>query len=68
MWGGAARIWQDEVGWAGTGLGRRKCIRLIARDETAEVELALSPLTAFEEAWAALQQAGTTAVGSQLLS
>src|SRR5215469_1656202 len=55
---GTARMWRDEVGWAGTALGRRECIRLVGRDETAEVELALSPLSDFEEVWAALRLAG----------
>jgi hypothetical protein len=56
-----ARMWRDEVGWAGSALGRRECIHLLGRDETAEVELALSPLSSFEEAWAALHQAGVVA-------
>ena len=51
-------MWRDEVGWAGTALGRRECIHLVGRDETAEVELALSPLSNFEEVWAALRRAG----------
>jgi hypothetical protein len=53
-----ARMWRDEVGWAGTALGRRECIHLVGHDETAEVELALSPLSNFEEVWAALRRAG----------
>jgi hypothetical protein len=60
-----ARMWRDEVGWAGTGLGRRECIRLVGRDETGEVELALSPLSGFGEVWAALGQAGIAVVSSQ---
>jgi hypothetical protein len=60
-----ARMWRDEVGWAGTGLGRRECIRLVGRDETGEVELALSPLPGFGEVWAALGQAGIAVVSSQ---
>jgi hypothetical protein len=43
------RMWRDEAGWAGSALGRRECIHLVGRDETAEVELALSPLSNFEE-------------------
>jgi hypothetical protein len=53
-----ARMWRDEVGWAGTAFGRRECIHLVGRDQTAEVELALSPLSNFEEVWAALRRAG----------
>jgi hypothetical protein len=56
-----ARMWRDEVGWAGSALGRRECIHLVGRDETAEVELALSPVPSFEEAWAAFHQAGVVA-------
>lgn len=60
-----ARMWRDEVGWAGSGLGRRECIHLVGRDETAEVELALSPLSNVEEVWAALGRAGVVAAGSE---
>ena len=56
-----ARMWRDEVGWAGSALGRRECIHLVGRDETAEVEFALSPLSNVEEAWAALGRAGVAA-------
>jgi hypothetical protein len=59
------RMWRDEVGWAGTALGRRECIHLVGRDETAEVELALSPVSNLEEAWAALCRAGIVAAGSE---
>ena len=60
-----ARMWRDEVGWAGSALGRRECIHLVGRDETAEVELALSPLANFAEAWAALRQAGIVAASPE---
>src|SRR5262249_57918952 len=46
-------------------VGRRECIHLVGRDETAEVELALSPLSDFEEVWAALRRAGTLAASSE---
>jgi hypothetical protein len=62
---GTTRMWRDQVGWAGSALGRRACIHLAGRDETAEVELALSPLSDFEDVWAALRQAGIAAAGSQ---
>ena len=60
-----ARMWRDEVGWAGSALGRRECIHLVGRDETAEVELALSPLSNVEEVWAALRRAGIVAASSE---
>jgi hypothetical protein len=60
-----ARMWRDEVGWAGSAFGRRECIHLVGRDETAEVELALSPLSNFEEVWAALRRAGIVAVSPE---
>jgi len=60
-----ARMWRDKVGWAGTALGRRECIHLVGRDETAEVELALSPVSNFEEVWAALRRAGIDAASSE---
>jgi hypothetical protein len=59
-----ARMWPDEVGWAGSALGSRECIHLVGRDETAEVELALSPLSDFGEAWDALRRAGVVAASS----
>jgi len=59
------RMWRDEVGWAGSALGRRECIHLVGRDETGEVELALSPLSDFEEVWAALRRAGTVGPSSE---
>jgi hypothetical protein len=62
---GTARMWRDEVGWAGTALGRRACIHLVGRDETAEVEVALSPLSDVGDVWAALRRAGIAAAGSQ---
>jgi hypothetical protein len=59
------RMWRDEVGWAGSALGRRECIHLVGRDQTAEVELALSPLSNLEEVWAAVRRAGIVAAGSE---
>ena len=59
------RVWRDEVGWAGSALGRRECIHLVGRDETAEVELALSPLSNVGEVWAALRRAGVVAASSE---
>ena len=61
---GTARMWRDEAGWAGTAVGRRACIHLVGRDETAAVELALSPLSDVEDAWAALRRAGIAAASS----
>jgi hypothetical protein len=60
-----AKMWRDEVGWAGTALGRRECIHLVGRDDTGKVELALSPFSNFEEVWAALRRAGIVASGSE---
>lgn len=50
-----ATMWRDRVGWAGTRLGRKDCIRLQFGDA---VELALTPDSGVEEAWEALIQAG----------
>jgi hypothetical protein len=60
-----ARMWRDEVGWAGSAIGRRECIHLVGRDETGEVELALSPVSNFEEVWGALRRAGIVATNSE---
>lgn len=59
-----ARMWRDEIGWAGSALGRRECIHLAGRDENTEVELAITPLASPGEAWAALRRAGIAAAAS----
>jgi hypothetical protein len=56
----AATMWRDRIGWAGTPLGRRDCIRLQFGDP---VELALTPELGVEEAWQALISAGVRPTG-----
>jgi hypothetical protein len=48
----------DSVGWAGTPVGRRKCVRLLGHDPGCAVDLAISPDADFDEAWQALIDAG----------
>jgi hypothetical protein len=48
----------DRVGFGGTGIGRRECIRLLGQDDGCGVDLAISPETGIESAWEALVQAG----------
>jgi hypothetical protein len=48
----------DRVGWAGTPLGKRDCIRLKGHDEGCGVDLAISPETGIDPAWQALVDAG----------
>ena len=55
----AATMWRDRIGWAGTPLGRRDCIRLRFDDP---IELALTPDSGVEEAWQALVNAGVRPV------
>ena len=48
-------MWHDRIGWAGTPLGRKDCIRLRF---DGPIELALTPDSGVEEAWQALVNAG----------
>jgi hypothetical protein len=49
-------MWRDRVGWAGTPLDRRECIRL--RSDHEAVEVAVSPDSGIEGTWNALLQVG----------
>jgi hypothetical protein len=52
----------DRIGWSGTPIGKRDCIRLEGIDATGKVELAVSPVGAsIQDAWNALLSAGATA-------
>jgi hypothetical protein len=54
-----ARMWLDKVGWAGTPLGSKACIRVAGRDQRSRrVELALSPRDGLNNAWQALLSSG----------
>ena len=53
-----SRMWIDSVGWAGTPLGRRECIRLCAGEQRSAVDLALYPDAGIEQTWRALLTAG----------
>lgn len=48
----------DRVGWAGTPLGRRKCIRISGRDRDRPIEVAISPESDINETWQALIDSG----------
>lgn len=57
-------MWHDEIGWAGTALGQRECIHLLGKDETSEVELALTAIENLGATWAALVQSGVQVAGA----
>lgn len=54
----SATMWLDEIGWAGTRLGRKECIHVAAEHEGRSVELALSPRDGLDDAWQALLASG----------
>ena len=54
-----ATMWADEVGWGGTPLNRKRCIRLTGgTPQDGQIDVALSPHDDFNGAWHALIQAG----------
>lgn len=56
-----ATMWLDKVGWAGTPLGSKVCIRVIGRDQRGrQIEFALSPRDGVQKAWKALLDCGVT--------
>jgi len=55
------RMWIDKVGWAGTPLDRKECIRLRAGEGGDTVDLALYPDAGIEPTWQAFLSAGVTA-------
>ena len=56
-----AAMWLDDVGWAGTPIGRKRSIHIAGRDQAGgQVELALSLRDGLEQAWQALLNSGVT--------
>jgi len=55
------RMWIDHVGWGGTALNRRRCIRLCSGNGGNGVDLAVSPDAGIEPTWQAFLEAGVTA-------
>jgi hypothetical protein len=54
-----ATMWLDKVGWAGTPIDRKECIRVAGRDQKGRrVELALTPVDGLQQAWQAFLNAG----------
>jgi hypothetical protein len=56
--GPESRMWIDKVGWAGTPLGRKECIRLCGWEDGTAVDLALYPDAGIEQTWSAFLTAG----------
>ena len=57
-----ATMWRDRVGWAGTPVNRKDCIRVAAHDKRGRrIEFALTPQDGLENAWQALVDSGVTA-------
>lgn len=58
-------MWLDRIGWAGSFIAKRDCIRVDGTDLNGKVELAVSPLgVPIEDAWNALIRAGATPITS----
>jgi hypothetical protein len=56
-----ATMWLDKVGWAGTPLGSKACIRVAGRDQRGRhIEFALNPRDGLQNAWQALVDSGVT--------
>ena len=56
-------MWIDRIGWAGSPIAKRDCIRLDGNDLNGKIELAVSPRDVpIEDAWNALLHAGATPV------
>jgi hypothetical protein len=56
-------MWIDRIGWAGSPIAKRDCIRLVGADLNGKVELAVSPRDVpIEDAWNALLHAGATPI------
>lgn len=56
-------MWMDRIGWAGSPIAKRDCIRLDGADLNGKVKLAVSPRDVpIEEAWNALIAAGATPI------
>ena len=52
----------DHLGWGGTAIAERECIRLSGHDASGLVEAAISPSRPIGEAWQALLLAGVQPV------
>jgi hypothetical protein len=52
----------DHIGWGGTTIAERECIRLSGHDASGLVEAAISPRRPIGEAWQALLRAGVQPV------
>jgi len=52
----------DHIGWGGTPIAKRECIRLSGHDASRLVEAAISPRGPIGEAWQALLRAGVQPV------
>lgn len=56
-----AEMWLDKLGWGGTPLGAKACIRIVGRDQRSRhIDLALSPRDGLQKAWEALVHSGVT--------
>ena len=56
-----AVMWLGRVGWAGTLVNRKDCIRVAASDKRGRrIEFALSPEEGLQRAWQALADSGVT--------
>lgn len=52
---------RDRVGWGGTPLGRKDCIRMLHGRGLSAIEVAITPEGGIDETWRALLAAGVRA-------
>jgi len=48
----------DKIGWAGSPIDKKECIRIVGHTGRRRMELAVTPDTGLQEAWQALLDAG----------
>lgn len=56
------KMWKDIVGWGGTPIARKPCIRLLSGEGRLRIDVALTPEVGIDAAWRALQEAGVAEV------
>jgi len=56
-----SKMWRDSVGWGGTPIARKACIRLLSGEGRMRIDVALTPEVGIEATWLALDEAGVAA-------
>lgn len=53
-----SKMWKDHVGWGGTPIAQKACIRLLSGEGRLRIDVALTPDAGIEATWQALHLAG----------